>query len=122
MPKKKPQTNEQLSMQADIVESCDFATTDLYKRGVFRTEAEFCNPTYIRKNGVLFTNDSLQWFKALRDESVDLIFADPPYNIKKADWDRFDSQEQYIQWSIKWIAEAARVLKTIGQFIYMWIQ
>jgi len=46
--------------------------------------------------------------------SVDLVFADPPYNIKKADWDDFDSQEAYIQWSLQWIQEASRVLGERG--------
>ncbi|MDR2478995.1 MAG: site-specific DNA-methyltransferase, partial [Treponema sp.] len=45
---------------------------------------------------------------------VDLIFADPPYNIQKASWDKFDSQEQYIGWSMEWIREAARILKNDG--------
>ena len=63
------------------------------------------------KKRVLFTQDSLQWLESLQDSSVDLVFADPPYNVRKADWDRFDSQEQYIRWSMQWIAQAARILK-----------
>lgn len=43
-----------------------------------------------------------------------MIFADPPYNIKKADWDKFESQEQYIAWSMKWISECSRILKENG--------
>lgn len=69
---------------------------------------------YDHTNGSLFQGDSIKWLKSLDDESVDLIFADPPYNIKKADWDKFDSQEEYIQWSVEWIAEAHRVLKKTG--------
>jgi site-specific DNA-methyltransferase (adenine-specific) len=42
------------------------------------------------------------------------MFTDPPYNIQKASWDRFDSQEQYISWSMDWIREAARILKPTG--------
>ena len=38
----------------------------------------------------------------------------PAHNIKKADWDKFDSQEQYIEWSLQWISEAARILKPTG--------
>ena len=65
-------------------------------------------------NGKLFLGDSIQWLKTLDNESVELIFADPPYNIKKANWDNFDSQENYIKWSIEWIKEASRVLKKDG--------
>jgi len=43
-----------------------------------------------------------------------MIFADPPYNIKKADWDNFESQDEYVQFSMKWIEQASRVLKPDG--------
>lgn len=69
---------------------------------------------YKHSNGALHEGDSIEWLKSLEDESVDLIFADPPYNIKKADWDKFESQEKYIDWSMQWIAEAHRVLKKQG--------
>jgi site-specific DNA-methyltransferase (adenine-specific) len=69
---------------------------------------------YQHPNGFLYQGNSLDWLASLDNESVDLVFADPPYNIKKADWDNFDSQEEYIQWSIKWIKEASRVLKKTG--------
>ena len=46
--------------------------------------------------------------------TADLIFSDPPYNIKKAEWDTFDSQQAYVDWSLQWIEEAARVLKPDG--------
>lgn len=46
--------------------------------------------------------------------SVDLVFADPPYNIKKAEWDTFDNHQAYVAWSVQWIEQAARVLKPAG--------
>lgn len=69
---------------------------------------------YEHPNGKLFLGNSIDWLKSLETETVDLVFADPPYNIKKADWDNFESQEVYIQWSISWIEQAARVLKKTG--------
>lgn len=65
-------------------------------------------------NGQLYQGDSIDWLSSLDSESVDLIFADPPYNIKKAEWDNFASQEKYIDWSIQWISQAARILKPHG--------
>ena len=47
------------------------------------------------------------------DECVDLIFADPPYNIGKAAWDKIDN---YLGWCETWIAECSRVLKHNGAF------
>lgn len=69
---------------------------------------------YEHKNGKLFIGDSIKWLKTLDSESVDLIFADPPYNIKKAEWDTFESQQAYIDWSMEWIIEASRILKKSG--------
>ena len=71
-------------------------------------------PVYKNRDNILYEGNSLEWLKSIESESVDLVFADPPYNIKKADWDKFESQEKYINWSMKWIKEAARVLKTTG--------
>lgn len=71
-------------------------------------------PVYKDKNNILFEGDSIEWLKSIDSEFVDLIFADPPYNLKKADWDKFESQEKYINWSMKWIEEAARILKKTG--------
>lgn len=69
---------------------------------------------YMEEAGCLFLGDSLQILKKFKDSSVDMIFADPPYSIKKADWDTFKNQEDYIKFSIKWIKEASRILKDTG--------
>ena len=69
---------------------------------------------YTHPHGEIWVGDAIIWLRSLETESVDMIFADPPYNIKKAEWDTFESQEQYVEWSLKWIQEAARVLKPTG--------
>lgn len=71
---------------------------------------------YDHDNGELYCGNSIQWLKSIYSESVDLVFADPPYNIKKAEWDSFKSQEAYIVWSIEWIKEVSRILKPHGTF------
>ena len=69
---------------------------------------------YESKSGQLFLGDSVEWMKSLPAASVDLVFADPPYNVKKADWDHFESHNQYVAWSHLWITEACRLLKPTG--------
>jgi site-specific DNA-adenine methylase len=61
-----------------------------------KSELKFCE-IYRHLNGSLFQGDSLEWLKSLDKESVDLIFADPPYNINKAEWDKFENQEKHIR-------------------------
>ncbi|GCL43234.1 site-specific DNA-methyltransferase [Anabaena sp. FACHB-1250] len=69
---------------------------------------------YTHPHGQIYQGNSLDWLASLDSESVDLVFADPPYNIKKAEWDNFENQEKYIAWSIQWISQASRILKSNG--------
>lgn len=71
-------------------------------------------PFYTHPHGSLFLGDCVPWLESLPESSVDLIFADPPYNINKAEWDSFESQEHYIAWSLRWLRPAARALKPTG--------
>lgn len=69
---------------------------------------------YGHPHGELWLGDAVAWLRSLATASIDLVFADPPYNIKKAEWDTFESQKAYVDWSLVWIEQAARVLKPTG--------
>lgn len=69
---------------------------------------------YTHPHGEIWLGDALVWLRSLETASVDLVFADPPYNIKKAEWDTFESQQGYVAWSLAWVEQAARVLKPTG--------
>jgi len=69
---------------------------------------------YSHPHGEIWMGDAIAWLRSSKSESVDLVFADPPYNIKKAEWDTFESQQEYVNWSLEWIEQAARVLKPTG--------
>ncbi len=79
-----------------------------------QTHNKFVQCYYERECGSLWQGDARNWLGSLPSNSVDLIFADPPYNIKKASWDVFESQEEYIRWTIEWIRPASAVLKSTG--------
>ena len=62
--------------------------------------------------------DCIGGMKKLDDGSVDLVFADPPFNIGY-DYDVYHDKlesERYLAWSRDWTAEAVRVLKPDGTF------
>ena len=68
-----------------------------------------------------FTNkiiqgDCLELFKEIPDNSVDMTFADPPFNLKKKYNSYKDSLEfkDYLNWCEKWISEMVRVTKPTG--------
>lgn len=71
-------------------------------------------PYFETEYGKLYKDDAINFLKTLDSNSVDLIFADPPYNVKKAQWDTFSSQKEYVYWSMEWIREAYRVLSNQG--------
>ncbi len=74
--------------------------------------------------------DCIEGLRKLDSDSVDLIFADPPYNLQlrnelyrpnqsKVDavndqWDQFSSFEEYDDFSASWLTECKRVLKKTG--------
>jgi len=64
--------------------------------------------------GELWHADVLTLLGRLPDGSVDLVVADPPYAIDKADWDEFESLDVYLAWCDGWLAEVARVLAPHG--------
>jgi len=74
--------------------------------------------------------DCVERMRALPDGCVDLVFADPPYNLQlkgdlhrpdnsKVDavndhWDQFSSFAEYDRFTREWLSEARRVLKDSG--------
>ena len=70
----------------------------------------------IHSDAIIALND------CILDNSVDLIFADPPYNIGKnfaGCKDKWDTDEAYLDWCYKWLDMCVRKLKPNGAFYVM---
>ena len=68
--------------------------------------------------------DFLEIAKEIDSDSVDLVFADPPFNISKK-YTNFEdnlSRKDYITWTDKWLEECFRILKNTGSIYVMNIQ
>lgn len=68
---------------------------------------------------IIYNIDCVAGMNQMIDEaSIDLIIADPPYfKVIGEKWDYlWRTEEDYLEWSEKWIAEAARVLRMGGSF------
>lgn len=66
--------------------------------------------------------DALTVLRSMKEKSVDLIFADPPYNLHKDfgnDSDKWKSNADYISWCKEWLDECMRVLKDEGTMYFM---
>jgi len=85
-----------------------------------RLPHKITNITPILNN--IYLENSLLALKKLPAESVDLIIADPPYNIGKNFGQGKISmkKDEYYNWNLAWIEEAHRVLKSTGS-IYICI-
>ncbi|MDH3582029.1 MAG: site-specific DNA-methyltransferase [Hyphomicrobiales bacterium] len=82
----------------------------------------------------LIVGDCLEELKALADGSVDMVFADPPYNLQldgellrpnntrvdgvDNDWDKFSGFAAYDAFTRDWLGECRRVLKPEGS---LWV-
>lgn len=74
------------------------------------------------EKAMLILGDSLQILKQMEQQKVDLIFADPPYNIGKDfgnNKDIWENTKDYINWCKEWIDECMRVLKDNGTMYVM---
>ena len=81
-------------------------------------------------HNIIINGETLHEMSNLQAESIDLIFADPPYFMQTSgilkrvegtefqgcndDWDKFPSLDDYISFSRKWLAQCRRLLKKSG--------
>ena len=80
--------------------------------------------------GQILSGDCIEAMRSLPDNSIDCVFADPPYNLQLGGdlnrpdgsevdavndhWDQFDSFRAYDEFTKAWLTEARRVLKPDG--------
>ena len=78
----------------------------------------------------LIIGDCIKEMSKIKDQSVDMIFADPPYNLQLSksllrpdqtnvkgvnhSWDKFNSFEAYDEFTKKWLYQCKRILKDDG--------
>ncbi len=66
----------------------------------------------------IIRQDCVKWLNKLDASSIDLVFADPPFNIGYK-YDVYDDRREvddYLEWSRDWITGVSRVLKPDGTF------
>ncbi len=82
---------------------------------------------------MLYNADCIEVLKTLKPNSIDLIFADPPYflsnggksihsgkivSVNKGDWDEKSKYDNHLQFTKEWIQQSFRILKYGGS---IWI-
>lgn len=77
---------------------------------------------YSNETTTVYHGDCLEVLPKLSDGSVDLVFADPPYNIGKrfAEFeDAWRSDTEYADWCFEWLRHCIRILKPTGSLYIM---
>lgn len=88
------------------------ASPYLKKDGIIR-------PYFSTNQGSIYDVDCNVFLKLIRDEVVDTVFADPPFNLNKEYGVKSKDDlapDEYLEWCKKWINEASRTLKPGGAF------
>lgn len=70
------------------------------------------------KTNAIYCGDSIELLNSWPAGSVDLVFADPPYNIGYI-YDKYHDDlphEQFVEWTSHWMKACQRVLKPSGSF------
>lgn len=94
-----------------------------------RAKATAASKAVLPLNQILM-GDSIERMREIPDDSIDAVFADPPYNLQLGgdlvrpdhsevdavddDWDKFDSLAVYDKFTKDWMTEAKRILKPNG--------
>jgi site-specific DNA-methyltransferase (adenine-specific) len=84
--------------------------------------SERLEPVFRTDLGRLYQSDCLSFLCSLDSDSVDLVFADPPFNLNKLYPSGIDDNlktEQYVAWCQAWLAECIRVLAPGGS-LFLW--
>ena len=72
--------------------------------------------------GRLFQGDCIELMRTLPGDSIDMIFADPPFNLNKLYPSSINDNlktEHYLEWCETWIGQCIRLLKHGGS-LFLW--
>jgi site-specific DNA-methyltransferase (adenine-specific) len=72
--------------------------------------------------GKLFEGDCLELLASMESDSVDTVFADPPFNLGKDYGKKINDsmvEAEYLEWCLAWVKECVRVVKPGGAF-FLW--
>ncbi len=116
----------QMVLTFDDVLEVEEASFKVYPEVVFDFDKLFSEPlteeNMRSNNSLAILGESLSVLKKMKDKSVQLIFADAPYNIGKDfgnNSDKWESVHAYIEWCKTWIDECMRVLSDTGSMYFM---
>jgi DNA modification methylase len=95
-----------------------------YLPGFYKRSRAKHEPVQITRENllnVIHQGDTLEILKQYPDNSIDLVFADPPYNLDK-EYGVYEDElddKKYISWCNEWLEEYVRILKPTGSLFVL---
>jgi hypothetical protein len=102
------ETKPHLASQASFLQHPDYDL--LGDEAEIKATDDRLSPDFVNR---VLHGDCLEWLYKIPDDTIDFVFADPPYNLGKKYIGYTDDLEirEYFDWCDLWIAELTRVLK-----------
>lgn len=121
----KPIYTRKLTIQGKVISVIRNFDTD--NKALHQHKEKACKPAQEQSNHIdrytdkIFPGDVMELLKKLPDNSVDMVFGDPDYNVgvKYGDRKYTKNFEDYISWYIELTKESMRVLKADGNLFMM---
>lgn len=121
------QKMEIATLSVDTLESlsCCDNLVGLYAKKILDSQKTIKNltaPIFKTRKGKLFKGDCLRVLDSIEDNSIDCIFADPPFNLSKVYDSKMNdsiSDIEYLQWTRQWIEKCIPKLKEGGSFFIL---
>src|SRR3989338_7489272 len=118
-----------------IIRNLDTSNSERQKSIGLKSNIEESDKLFTKESfelNKIYNIECFEFMKNIENETIDLIFADPPYNLRKSnfkmkfvksggadldtnkgEWDKFN-QEDYEIFTKKWLSECLRILKKTG--------
>jgi site-specific DNA-methyltransferase (adenine-specific) len=97
--------------------SKDFHDSKIANSNIISPEIKFKTPL-----GKLYQGDCIDLLRTIEDETFDVVFADPPFNLNKFYLSKMNDNIgliDYLEWSETWLKECIRILK-FGGSLFLW--
>jgi len=112
------------SIEALLIENADQLAKIIpeISRPIVQPSIKHSSPNFKTVLGSLYQMDCISYMKSVESDSIDMIFADPPFNLNKlypSNMNDNIATEEYLEWTEEWLDQCVRILKHGGS-LFVW--
>lgn len=105
-----------------LIELKNSNTLGLQDKEIHGTPTVKPQSVFSTQSGSVYQMDCLDFLRTVESDSIDMVFADPPFNLNKLYPSNVDdslSELKYVEWCKQWLYESCRALKHGGS-LFVW--